>query len=247
MTVNIHSRSQEAVHLICDHFKTGLGKKFCEQCPIKGTCHHCAVWQTESFGAAVQAHAGRTVIAATAWNAEGFQLRGNTAECGSSTGSDSWAVHALSADHTGEVVIGHLGNKLFHGVGAFSDIPEADALIAGKWDFLRKIFQTAFFLVHLRKGNGFHLWFVSVCCLYRLDAFKCFYRSESLFVAGNHKCPVLCTSICFLCLTDIGSYIEMVVTFFQNKAVSMTGNTGVIIGCDLCFADRDGNRLGFAR
>ena len=163
MTVNIHSRSQKTIDLVCNHFKTGQGKEFCEKCPIKGTRHHCAVWQTECFGAAVKTHTGRTIIAAATRNAKGFQFLGNTAECGSGTGSYPWAVHSLSADHAGEIIIGHLCNKFFHGVGAFSDITEADFTITGKRYFLRKIFKTAFCLIYLRKRNRFHLWFVSVC------------------------------------------------------------------------------------
>ena len=48
-------------------------------------------------------------------------------------------------------------------------------------------------------------------------------------------------------MPNICSYIEMIVSFFQNKAVSMAGNAGVIIGCSLGLADRDGHSLGFAR
>ena len=66
VAVDIHARAKQAVHLICVHFKPHECKQLRHERAVKRGGKQRSVRQTERLRATVEAHSGRTVVAACA-------------------------------------------------------------------------------------------------------------------------------------------------------------------------------------
>ena len=187
MTVDVHSRAEQAVHLVRGYLKPRKREQLVYQLLIESRCYHRAVRQAERFCAAVKTHSGRTVRCAAARYAEVYKAFRYTRKRRCRAGSYLRAAHTLSAYYAGKVIVGKLRDKLIKRILAALYVGKLYSLVAGLRYLCGKILSYQLIRVKLAERNGFCTLFISVTVRYRENAVKRSMRREHLLTVLVHR------------------------------------------------------------
>ncbi len=231
MTVDIHSRTEQAVDLVHGHFKTHAAEKLGYELLVEGGGYHSSVRQTESLCAAVETHSGRTVRAAAGRDTELVEAVSDSAESRSRTSRNARTSHALAADNAGELLIAELSDELLHAARAAGNVRQTEAHISCVGYLLRQTEKPPCLLVDSVHRNGLHYKLEAVLALLRTEAFKLLDRSESLLALA--ELDRIRKAYNSRSIVDIARHEEAVSALLKDVAIPVTRHSGIVIRCEL--------------
>ena len=154
--MNIHAGPQENIHAVLHHFDGCKGIQLLIQLRIEGAGEQCPVRKAECLHSAVEAHAGRAVIAAAARNALFKKRLRDAAEGSCCPGSDLWTPHTLSAHNAGKLLFGQLRNKFIERCFPSLDIGKCYAAVSGYHKVARELLLSLFLRRNPPQRNILH-------------------------------------------------------------------------------------------